>query len=199
MTRSTAFLVSIALASGPVFSQQHDWSSLLLDDFTRTDGLSHLATEWEGFTDRVMGGRSDIAVRVQETSQGPALHMTGRVSLENRGGFIQARLPMSREGSRDVSEYRGVAVTARAGSSDLDHYYVHLRTDRTRFPWSHYTQNLPIGEEWRRIELPFTDFEPRYMLGGGSPDVSRLRSVAIVAGNAEFMADIQVRSIELYK
>ncbi len=199
MVRCATLMVSIVLASGPVFSQQHSGSSLLLDDFTRPDGRSELSTEWEGFTDRVMGGRSDITVRVEDTNQGPALRMTGRVSLENRGGFIQARLPMAREGSMDAGEYRGVALTARAAGDHLDRYYVHLRTNRTRFPWSHYAQNMTVGEDWRRIELSFEDFEPRYMLGGGSPNVSNLRSVAIVAGNAEFTADIQVSSIELYK
>ncbi len=196
MLRRVLVLVIFVLQGMAGFSQQDTGSSLLLDDFTRPDGRSQVSTEWEGFTDRVMGGRSDMSARVEESDEGPALRMTGRVSLENRGGFIQVRLPLSEEGSMDASEYSGVAVTVRAAGH---HYYLHLRTNRTRFPWSHYAQRIPVSEDWKRIELPFAEFEPRYMLGGGSPNVSRLRSVAVVAGNAEFNADVWVRSIELYK
>ncbi|TVQ39264.1 MAG: NADH:ubiquinone oxidoreductase [Spirochaetaceae bacterium] len=184
------------LAGGFVFSQQDNGNSLLLDDFSREDGRSRVATQWEGFTDRVMGGRSDMSARIEHGAQGPALRMTGRVSLENNGGFIQMRLPLSATGAIDASGYRGVAVTARATG---DHYYIHLRTSRTRFPWSHYEQKIPVTEQWKRIELPFADFVAQNMLGGGSPDVSRLRSVAVVAGKADFTADIRVRSIELYR
>ncbi len=179
-----------------MFSQPDAESVLLLDDFSRPDGRSHLSTLWEGFTDRVMGGRSEMSAGIVATEEGPALRMTGDVSLENRGGFIQVRLPLSEQGAMDASAYRGVAITARATG---DHYYLHLRTNRTRFPWSHYAQKIAVGQNWERIEVPFDEFEPRYMLGGGSPNVSRLRSVAVVAGNAEFAADIWIRSIELYK
>ncbi len=186
----------VVFLGGSLFSEHAGDSVLLLDDFSRADGRSYLSTEWEGFTDRVMGGRSEMSAAVVETEIGPALRMRGDVSLENRGGFIQVRLPLSTDGVMDASEYRGVAVTARASG---DHYYLHLRTTRTRFPWSHYAQKIPLGENWERVELPFEEFEPRYMIGRSSPNVSRLRSLAVVAGTAEFTADIWIRSIELYK
>ncbi|MFW5729218.1 MAG: CIA30 family protein [Spirochaetota bacterium] len=194
--RMMMILTVLLIGGGLVFADQDGDTSLLLDNFTRGDGSSQIGTQWEGFTDRVMGGRSDMSARVEETEEGPALHMTGRVSLENNGGFIQVRLPLSSDGAFDASEYRGVAVTARATG---DNYYVHLRTNRTRFPWSHYEQKMDVVGEWTRVELPFSEFEAQYMLGGGSPDISRLRSVAIVAGKAGFDADIWVRSVELYR
>lgn len=210
---SALMIVFIAAgAGGDVYPDQRDGRSLLLDDFSRNDGLSRISTRWEGFTDRVMGGRSDMQAWVEPTEDGQVLRMTGRVSLENNGGFIQVRLPLSPgealsaegvppspEGGVDAREWRGVAVTARAAGDHLDRYYVHLRTDRTRLPWSHYEQKLPVSREWRRLELPFSDFVPRNMLGRASPDSSGLRSVAVVAGKADFTADIQVRSIELYR
>ena len=197
---SVLAILFITLAAGGVaYPDTQDERSLLLDDFSRSDGQSRVSTRWEGFTDRVMGGRSDMQAWVEPTEDGRVLRMTGRVSLENNGGFIQVRLPLSPAGSFDAREWRGVAVTARADSDDLDRYYLHLRTDRTRLPWSHYEQKLPVTREWRRLELPFSGFEPRNMLGRAAPDSSRLRSVAVVAGKADFTADIQVRSIELYR
>jgi hypothetical protein len=200
-TRSSVFsiLLITVVAGGFAYPDQRNESSLLLDDFSRSDGQSRVSTRWEGFTDRVMGGRSDMQARVEAMDDGRVLRMTGRVSLENNGGFIQVRLPLSPEGAFDAREYRGVAVTARAAGDHLDQYFVHLRTDRTRLPWSHYEQKMPVTREWRRLELPFSDFEAQNMLGRAPPDVSRLRSVAVVAGKADFTADIQVRSIELYR
>lgn len=170
--------------------------ALLLDDFSRSDGRSQLGTRWEGFTDRVMGGRSDMQVALARTDAGPALHMTGEVSLENNGGFIQARLPLAEEGALDAEEYRGVALQVRGAG---DHYYVHLRTTRTRFPWAHYALKMPVSDEWQWLRLPFESFEGQMMLGGRRPDSGRLRSVAVVAAKAEFTADLWVRRIALYR
>jgi hypothetical protein len=121
--------------------------------------------------------------------------MTGVVSLANNGGFIQTRLPLAASGTFDASEYSGVALVARARGKD---YYLHLRTPRNVFPWAHFAAELPVTEEWRRIEVPFSAFEAQYMIGGRL-DTSRLRSVAVVAAGAEFEADIWVRSIGLYR
>ena len=80
---------------------------LLIDDFTDRDGLSSFGTRWNGFTDRVMGGRSDMQAGVVETDDGvrrnrrcsgPALRMRGSVRLDNNGGFIQVRLPLETGG-----------------------------------------------------------------------------------------------------
>ena len=65
--------------------------TLLIDDFRDADRVSALGTRWEGLTDRVMGGRSEMEMAIRESSDGPVLSMRCTVRLENRGGFIQAR------------------------------------------------------------------------------------------------------------
>jgi hypothetical protein len=189
-------LLLAVLWGGAVSAQESSDGDLLLDDFSRSDGRAVIGTQWEGFTDRVMGGRSDMSVGVRDTESGPALRMTGTVSLENNGGFIQVRLELAESGFFNAGEFRGVAVEARGRG---DHYYIHLRNARTRFPWAYYAAKLPVTEEWQRIEIPFESFEGEYMLGGGRMDVGRLRSVAVVAAKAEFDADIWVRSVSLYE
>lgn len=67
---------------------------LILDDFTSQSGTSTYGTAWQGFTDRVMGGRSDMRAGISRESGDSFLRMAGVVSLENNGGFIQARLPL---------------------------------------------------------------------------------------------------------
>lgn len=170
--------------------------SLMLDDFSDPTGLSRLGTQWEGFTDRVMGGVSDMTATVVPGDAGPVLRMRGRVSLENNGGFIQVRLPLAtRARPFDAGAFRGVALTVRGSGSG---YYVHLRSTRTRFPWSYYAAELPVSGEWTRVELPFDSFGSEYMMSSAL-DPSRLLSVAVVAAKKEFAADIEVARVELYR
>lgn len=191
----TWLMYGLLLVAVTVGAQSPDGTDMLLDDFSRPDGRSLVDTRWEGFTDRVMGGRSDMAAGIERTADGPVLRMTGNVTTENNGGFIQVRLPLSDSGLFDASQYRGVAVTVRGSGNN---YYLHLRTARTRMPWAHYAQHLPVTGQWQRVQLPFSEFKGELTLGSRPVDTDRLRSIAVVAANADFQADIQVRDIALY-
>ncbi len=94
---------------------------LLIDDFS--SDISALGTPWEGFTDRVMGGRSDMVVGIKHEDGHPYLSMTGNVSLANNGGFIQARLLLKGDGrsSFDASRYSGIRLSAKGRGDD---YYI---------------------------------------------------------------------------
>ena len=74
-------------------------STLIIDDFSRTSGLSELGTQWRGFTDRVMGGVSTAVSGIETVGGRRALRLVGEVSLENNGGFVQVALPLSADGS----------------------------------------------------------------------------------------------------
>ena len=165
--------------------------TLLIDDFEST-GISSLGTQWQGFTDRVMGGRSTIQAGYRETGDGRVLSMRGVVSLENNGGFVQVRLPLATDRALDASEYTGVAVEARG---EPGHYYVHLRTRQSRAPWQYYAAELPVSGEWQRIVIPFASFSGESIRRELDP--SDLVSLAIVGANHEFTADIDIRRVEL--
>lgn len=168
----------------------------LLDDFTDLNGGSQLGTVWQGFTDGVMGGRSQMSAGIVPEVD-PYLRMTGTVSLENNGGFIQVRLPLAdRRGDFDAREFSGLELEVRGAGDD---YFLHLRTSRNRLPWAHYAAPLPVSVDWQTVRVPFDSFSAEYSIGRGGPDLRRLTSVAVVAGNAEFQADISVRRIALYR
>jgi len=161
---------------------------LVLDDFRRDDGVSAVGTRWQGFTDRVMGGLSDMQAGIVETEQGPALKMSGRVRLENNGGFIQVRLPLAEDGATlDASGFDGVEITVRGAPGA---YYLHLRTPDSSRPWQYYRAPLPVREEWTTRTVSFSDFEGKSI--PGRPDLSRLRSIAVVAYGEAFDADIEI-------
>jgi hypothetical protein len=164
---------------------------MLIDDF-ESAGISSIGTQWQGFTDRVMGGRSTIQAGYRETDDGRVLSMRGVVSLENNGGFVQVRLPLGTDRTLDASGYTGVTVEARG---EPGYYYVHLRTRQSRAPWQYYAAELPVSGEWQRIEIPFASFSGESIRR--ELDLSELVSLAIVGANHEFTADIDIRRIEL--
>ena len=178
-----------------VFAQGNDMNDqLLLDDFSGQ--RSSLGTSWEGFTDQVMGGASEMNARVESEGGNNFLHLSGDVSLENNGGFIQVRLRLDeKKRPFDASEYTGVALRVRGKDRG---YYVHLRTTRTVFPWSYYAQEITVSEEWTTVTLPFSDFEAENMRSS-SLNTSKLISMAIVAAKKAFFADLNVDAVYLYK
>lgn len=166
---------------------------LLIDDFSRSDGVSTLGTRWEGFTDRVMGGRSEMQLDYRQLESGSVLHMRGQVRLENRGGFIQARLPLdARGGVFDASRWQGIRIKARGRPGA---YYIHLRTRQNWMPWQYYRARIEVGEDWQEQLVLFDDFEGVSTRRG--LDLGGLKSLAVVAYGEAFEADIEVARIEL--
>jgi hypothetical protein len=124
------------------------------------------------------------------------LHMTGRVSLENNGGFIQVRLFFDKNRKPfNASRYKGLALTVK-GQGDF--YYTHLRTSRTVFPWAYYAQKIPVTGSWQTVMLPFDDFESENMVGNRL-NPGKLVSMGIVAAKQEVEADLYVKRVELYR
>lgn len=171
---------------------------LLLDDFQSGDGQSVFGTRWSGFSDRVMGGLSDLNLGYQRLADDSlSLRLSGEVRLENNGGFIQARLPLEKNGKRlDASQWTGVRVTARAQPGA---YYIHLRTRATWLPWQYYGAKIPVtsAQEWMTMDIPFTAFQGESTRR--SLDVSSLKSIGIVAYGEAFTADIEVIELAFYQ
>ncbi|TVQ29540.1 MAG: hypothetical protein EA370_14935, partial [Wenzhouxiangella sp.] len=149
-------------------------------------------TGWQGFTDRVMGGLSDIQAGYREIEGRTVLAMSGQVRLENNGGFIQVRLPLdARGGLFDAGDFSGIRIAARAPKPGA--YYLHLRTADTRRPWAYYRARLTLGEDWTVIDIPWSSFEAQSL---NTPlDTRRLRSLAVVAYGEAFEAEIEVRRL----
>lgn len=191
-------ILTILFSAGAVTAEEKDMKTaetILLDDFERKDGISTWGTSWEGFTDQVMGGVSDIRVDYGMEDEISFLRMRGNVSTKNNGGFIQVRLKLGRDGgTMDASAYDGIRLRVRGAGSG---YYVHIRTTRTVFPWSYYAQAFEVTDRWREVELPFEDFKPENVLSKGV-NSSRLVSLAVVAAKKDFFADVQVSNLELY-
>ncbi len=105
----------------------------LLDDFTDANVV---ARRWRVFSDRVMGGVSNARADLQVVAGRSALRLSGRVTLERNGGFIQ--VARSLEGERfDAAKFDGIqlAVCGTPGS-----YFVAARGTLTA---ARYRETMP--------------------------------------------------------
>jgi len=169
-------------------------SDMLIDDFSREDGSSALGTRWDSFTDRVMGGVSDMQVEYRESDGQRVLHMAGQVRLENRGGFIQVRLPLDPAGgSIDASAWDGISVRVRGRPGA---YYLHLRTRQNWMPWQYFRAPVEVGGDWQTQRIAFDEFEG--VSTWRKLDLGALESIAVVAYGEAFDADIEVARIGFY-
>lgn len=186
--RDIPFFSAEALLSGQS-------ESMLIDDFSGSDGISAFGSQWRMFTDQVMGGVSTANWNYDTIDGRRCVRLRGDVSLANNGGFVQIALPLIKEGQPlDASAYEGVRLWAWANGEE---YHIHLRTSDTRRPWQYYGAGFVANETWKMIDLPFSDFEPENLSAELKPD--RLLRIAVVAIKKEFKADIAVARLEFYR
>jgi hypothetical protein len=149
-------------------------------------------SRWRFFADTVMGGVSSGQVQFLSDDAHRFARMTGRVSTENNGGFIQMQ--------RDLPEAppdgtTGVRLIVRGNDQ---RYFVHLRTSGTILPWQYYQAGFDVTGEWAEVRLPFTAFVPSGAILRDVLRVGSLRSVAIVAYGRDHAAEIDVREVGFY-
>ncbi len=150
---------------------------------------------WQFVADTVMGGVSIGRIERSEISGKKALRLTGRVSLENNGGFVQAALPLADLGKTlDAGAFEGIALTVR-GNGEM--YAVHLRTTDLNRPWQSYRATFLAMPQWQTIRLPFSDFQAYRT--DAPLDLGKLRRLGLVAIGCAFDADLAVGRIAIVK
>ncbi|MEM1129230.1 MAG: CIA30 family protein [Pseudomonadota bacterium] len=149
-------------------------------------------TRWRFFTDGVMGGVSQGQASFDREDDRPFARMTGTVSTENNGGFIQIRMDLPPGAAQGTS---GIRLVARGNN---ERYFVHLRTRATLLPWQYYQQGFEVGPDWAEVELPFDAFEPSGALLPSTPGTGGLKSIGIVAFGRDHEAQIDIRELGFY-
>jgi len=167
---------------------------VLIDDFSAE--VSRLGTSWEGFTDQVMGGVSEMSVVRARESGEDYVRMRGNVSTRNNGGFIQIRLKLNPGGVFDGSAFQGLRLVVRGRGSG---YYIFLRTSNTVLPWKFFKAEIPVTEDWQTVDIPWTAFEPGDFGRANTLKIRRLKSVALVAYGKDFEAEVDLRELSFYR
>ena len=151
----------------------------------------NLSPEWEYVADRVMGGVSTGQISQQDG----ATRLTGTVSLDNNGGFIQMAFDLVEGGgSFDASAWTGIEVDLRGNDET---YELRLRTDQLTRPWHSFRAEFTASTKTTTLRLPFTSFEPHRT--DVIFDPARLRRIGILAIGRVFDADVSVSAIRLYR
>ena len=134
-------------------------------------------SEWVVVNDGVMGGVSSSGVK---TVKG-VMTFSGRVRLENNGGFASARsTSATKMDSATLASARTVSVRVRG---DGKTYQLTFDTGSTWF-WATIT---PPAGKWTTVPIPYADLRPRGRFGDAldSPPYAGqpLRSIGLLIGN----------------
>lgn len=150
---------------------------------------------WRGFTDRVMGGVSDAAFERAEVGGRRGLRMTGRVTRDNGGGFVQMALDLdARRGHLDAAAFAGVELQVFGND---ERYNVHLRTPDCGWFDQSYRATFEAPARWERVRLPWSAFAPNDL--SVPLDTARLQRIALLGWMREFRADVTLASLALYR
>lgn len=188
MARRIAVLLALAW-SGCVMAA----APLVLDD-RRDPGLCVAnGACWRAVTDTVMGGVSGGRLRPDQVEGRPCLRLTGEVSLENDGGFVQASLDLDRHGPLDASGHAGVELEVYGNGET---YNLHLRTADTRIVWQSYRASFAAPPAWQTLRLPFAAFQPHRI--ERPLDLTTLRRLGLVAIGREMRVDLCLARLSLY-
>ena len=179
-----SFVISFSLGySSLVLSKE----LIMLDDFSPSPKV-----DWNFVADSVMGGISTGDVALEDDGTQVYAKMTGNVSTENNGGFIQFRSTLNEKLDKNIE---GVYLKVRGNG---EKYFIHLRTRGTMLPWQYYQSAFSTSNEWTEIFLPLDSFKPSGSWLSKDVNPKSIRSLGVVAYGRDHAADIQVTEIGFY-
>lgn len=193
MQRRSFLAGSLCAVSGVPISVNAS-TSLLIDDFSTPDAVALTGNRWMGFTDQVMGGRSEGGARLDEIDGRPCMRLTGTVSTRG-GGFIQLALDLgeNRRTPFDGTPYTGLELDVYGNDED---YNCHLRTTDVRWYEQSYRTTFQAPSQWTTVRLPWTGFEPNAI---SEPlNLKGLLRLGILGWMRDFEADIAVGRVALF-
>ena len=188
----TKFMCVVLIACLPTVGMCKDSiKSIQGGGYVVIDGFSEYSIgRWRFVSDQVMGGVSSGTLNFELDDEDVVAHMTGSVSTENNGGFIQFRRNISLPES-----IIGIKLRVRGNNQK---YFVHIRTRGTVLPWQYYSSEFAATDDWADVFLPLANFSRSSRWLNRTLEAASARSLGIVAYGRDHQADIQVSTIEGY-
>jgi hypothetical protein len=117
----TSYFQTAATEEQPPVNNHPD--TLLLSDFSGLEADVLAGAGWRGFSDRVMGGVSDASLNKATVDGKNCMRLTGRVTRESNGGFIQMAMYFgSNDAELDGSAYKGIEMLVHGNSIPWDDF-----------------------------------------------------------------------------
>ena len=145
--------------------------------------------KWQFISDQVMGGLSSGKVEFFNDKNDLYARLTGNVSTENKGGFIQIRRKLEKlnlEGSKFIE------IIAKGNNQN---YFIHLRSSGTFLPWQYYQISFKVLNNFKKFKLPINEFKRSSFLLSKNINTKNITSVGIVAFGRDHSADIYIKEI----
>ena len=147
------------------------FQSMTLFNFTTNSDISN----WKIVDDVVMGGRSDGSFTINGDGHGA---FSGKVSLENNGGFSSLRYNFE---TKETSVYSRFVIRLKGDGKSYQFRVKDKRYNRYSFIYTFKTSN-----DWQTIEIPFKDMSPAFR--GYKVDIpnfqgNEMEEIAFLIGN----------------
>lgn len=159
---------------------------MMLDNFKKNNH-----SQWNYVSDQVMGGISEGNFVIKTHADESFAHLSGMVSTENNGGFIQFRTDLNKLDKNIQGIYARV-------KGNNQRYFIHLRTRGTIMPWQYYQSAFMASDQWQTIKLPLDNFIPSSNWLKKSVKAQHIRSLGVVAFGRDHKADLRVSEIGFY-
>lgn len=104
-------------------------ANILKLDKLENPGITSQGEKWSFFTDSVMGGLSEGRANISNIQDIQCYQMTGNVTTEKNGGFIQIRTLLNP--LINAKKYEGIYIKVYGNNKN---YSLHLRTKLTLAP-----------------------------------------------------------------
>ena len=105
------------------------------------------------YTDDVMGGKSTLEENSTSSSD-EYIHLIGKVTTENNGGFVRMGCQSQKELSKSA---KGLKFMAKGNN---EAYEIHITLSGMKLPpWSFFRKEFKVNEEWQEFFIEFNDFE----------------------------------------
>jgi hypothetical protein len=148
---------------------------------------------WGYVQDGVMGGVSQGRLAFEQDDTLTFARLTGSVSTDNNGGFMQFRAGIS-GGLPDWT--RGIRLRVKGNGEG---YYVFIRTTDRQRRWHSYRAEFPTTETWQNVDLALSDFKPSHPTLPNHLMPGKITGIGIVAYGRDFEADLSVAALHLLK
>ena len=165
---------------------------MILDQLENPNSTAQ-SQKWNFISDKVMGGVSSGKFKVEVIESIKCYRMTGIVSTENNGGFIQIRTKLKPE--ININNYKGIYIKVYGNEKK---YNIHLRTDLTLAPWQYYSYTFNSPKNWIEIKAPFKEFKKSNFYQPKSIIGQKIKSIGLVAGFDDFNSDICLGEIGFF-
>ena len=162
------------------------WSSAV-----KADDLSRLGN-WVYLADTVMGGKSSGTAERVNVDGRAAIKLSGNVTTENNGGFIQVRRELESGQDTDIE---GISFETKGNGET---YYIHIRNGSSRLPWQYYSASFQTSGEWQKVKIPFSSFERSGTFMARLLNRDTVNSIGLVAYGKDHKALVLVSNLSFY-